>query len=139
MRRLLFLLFSAISLTGSAQGVNFDQEHSWEDIKRRASAENKYILLDCFASWCAPCQQMNTEVFSRKDVGDFLNEKFISVKVQLDKTGKDNEYVKSWYDAVAMIQKEYGVVSLPTFSFFHQTGNLFTAFPERMMQPLLLP
>jgi thioredoxin-related protein len=72
---------------------------------------------------------MNTDVFSRKDVGDFVNEKFISVKVQLDKTSKDNEYVKSWYDAVALIQKEYGVVSLPTFLFFSPNGEFVHRIP----------
>lgn len=112
-----------------AQGVIFDETHSWAQIRERARKENKYILLDCYATWCAPCVEMIKNVFSREDVGTLLNEKFITVKVQTDRTERDNAHVKSWYRDVEEIAGKYEIVSLPTFLFFSPDGTLVHRLP----------
>lgn len=113
--------------TKTEQGVMFDHQLTWEEIKAKAKAENKYIFADCYASWCAPCLKMLKEVFPRKDMGDFFNDKFICIKLQLDKTAKDDDYIKMWYEDVTKLAT--GIPSLPTFLYFSPDGKLVHRIP----------
>ena len=80
-----FLLF-AIHATAQETGVQFQNAASWQEILDQAKSENKYILVDCYATWCAPCKYMDKTVFPDKEVAKFVSEKFIAVKIQMDKT-----------------------------------------------------
>ncbi|MCD0488623.1 thioredoxin family protein [Pedobacter sp. MC2016-14] len=125
----LILLLLSVLISANAQGVNFDHTLNWEQVKAKAKAENKYIFADCYGSYCAPCIKMLKDVFPRKEMGDFFNDKFICLKLQLDRTSKDDEYVKMWYNDVEMIVKKYGMPSLPTFFFFSPDGELVHRVP----------
>lgn len=138
MKVTLAVLLFFTSVSSFAQGVVFDETHSWAEIKARARKENKYILLDCYATWCAPCVEMIKNVFSREDVGALLNEKFITVKVQTDKTEKDNAHVKSWYADGEMIARNYELVSLPTFLFFSPDGTFVHRLPGTYDAPTFI-
>lgn len=66
------------------EGIQFT-EASWKDILKKAKAEKKVIFLDAYASWCGPCKMLQKNVFTKKDVGDFYNSKFINVKIDMEK------------------------------------------------------
>ncbi|PWS33343.1 thioredoxin family protein [Pedobacter paludis] len=106
------------------QGIIFDNKLSWEALKSKAKAENKYIFLDCFATWCGPCKAMDADVFPRKVVGDALNRGFINVKIQFDQTSADNSYVKSWANDARTIEQQYQITGFPTYLFFSPDGEL---------------
>ncbi len=53
-----------------------------------------------------------------------MNDKYISVKVQMDQTDKDNEEVKSWYAAAKQIEKDYAIRAYPTFLVFAPDGHI---------------
>jgi len=105
-------------------GIQWTTNLSWEQIKQKAKAENKYIFLDCFATWCLPCKQMEKDVFSKAQVGEYFNDKFISVRVQMDKTEKDEVFVKNWYGDAAAIYKKYKIIVFPSFLFFKPDGSI---------------
>jgi thioredoxin-related protein len=105
-------------------GIKWTTETSWEQVKRKAKAENKYIFLDCFTTWCAPCKKMEKEVYPNDSVGQLINKEFISVKLQMDKTKKDNAFVQAWYNDAAEIEKHYMVNEYPTLLFFSPNGDL---------------
>jgi hypothetical protein len=65
-------------------------------------------------------------VFTKKEVGDFFNEKFISVRLQMDRTKHDNDQVRNWYITATDISNEYGIPSFPTYLFFSPTGKLIS-------------
>jgi thiol:disulfide interchange protein len=46
----------------TSKGINFENNLSWEQVKEKAKAENKYIFVDCYATWCGPCKAMDKEV-----------------------------------------------------------------------------
>lgn len=123
MKKLLFMLLILPAFT-FAQGVHFEKELSWEQVMAKAKAENKYIFVDCFTTWCGPCKYMTENVFPKEEMGKFFNEKFISVKVQMDKTAGDNEHIKSWYESADKIAKDYSINAYPTFLYFSPDGKV---------------
>ncbi len=85
--------------------------------------------MDCYSTWCAPCVAMFKEVFPRKELGDFFNDKFICVKLQLNKTDQDDEYVRMWYRDVEQITTACPIPSNPTFLYFSPEGELVHRVP----------
>lgn len=114
-----FLLLIALPLYSlSQQGIKFEHGSGWKEIQAKAKAENKYIFMDAFTTWCGPCRYMATNIFPMEKVGNFFNDKFINVKVQLDTTQNDAEEVKSWYADGHDIMKKYKVQAFPTYPVF---------------------
>ena len=72
------------TVKNDAEGIRFT-EAAWKDILKKAKAEKKVIFLDAYASWCGPCKLLQKNVFTKKAVGDFYNEKFINVKMDMEK------------------------------------------------------
>lgn len=105
-------------------GIKWANGLSWKEIVKKARKENKFIFVDVFTTWCGPCKLMDKEVYSAPKVGEFLNQKFISVKVQMDKTKKDDEDVKKWYSDADVLSKKYGIAAFPSYLFFSPDGNL---------------
>jgi len=126
------LLFWAIALSvhlASAQsyrekGVRFEDKLSWPAIKMKAAIENKYIFVDCYATWCGPCKYMSYTIFPQQTAGDFFNSRFINVRIQMDTTAKDDEVVKKWYADAHRIKAQYGVQAFPTFLIFAPDGRI---------------
>ena len=66
-----------------SKGINFF-EGTWQEALERAKTENKLIFLDAYASWCGPCKMMKKKVFADTKAGDFFNEYFINVKMDME-------------------------------------------------------
>lgn len=125
MKYLIYLmLLLPIGVMAQEQGVHFDHELSWTEIQAKAKAENKYIFVDVFATWCGPCVYMSKNVFTQKEAGDFFNKNFVNIKIQMDETANDDEYVKKWREDAKMIATTYGVQAYPTFLYFSPDGKL---------------
>lgn len=108
----LFTLFSlCLSFVLVGQGVNFlDMEY--DDVVRKAKAENKLIFVDVYADWCVPCQKMDREVFPDAKLGAYINEHFVSYKANA-KTSTGN-----------MLARKHGVGSYPHYLFIDTKGTL---------------
>lgn len=119
----LFIILGFFFLS-NAQGIKFANSLSWEKVKQRARMENKYIFVDCYATWCGPCKMMDEKIYPVKEVGDAYNDRFISVKVQVDRTPDDLVQIKAWYKDAAMISTQYNIQAFPTLLFFSPEGKL---------------
>jgi thioredoxin-related protein len=106
------------------KGVHFEHGLNWSAIKLKAIAEHKYIFVDCSATWCGPCRYMSNTIFPTQIAGDFFNSRFISVKVQMDSSAKDDEEVKKWYADAHQIMAQYNVQAFPTFLIFAPNGSV---------------
>lgn len=123
MKKLFFLAFLLpVMAIAQDKGIHFEHGSSWADVRAKAKAENKYIFVDCFTTWCGPCKFMTANIFPQEKVGNFMNRNFISVKVQMDQTAKDNEEVKSWYESAKKIETDYNIRAYPTFLVFTPDG-----------------
>jgi thioredoxin-related protein len=100
------------------------EELLFSQIKQKAKTENKYILLDCYATWCKPCKMMEKEVLSNDTVRAVLNNHFIVARVQVDTSNQDNEFIKKWYVDARSIKNRYAVTAYPTFIFLSPNGDL---------------
>lgn len=143
---LLCLLFPIIVLA-QEKGTHFEYGLSWKQVKEKARVENKFLLVDCYTTWCGPCKYMSSAIFPQEKVGDFFNRNFVNVKVQFDKTKEDSEEVKNWYADADIIRTEFKVEAYPTFLIFSPEGKLvhrivgaskaeeFIAKAEKGLQP----
>ncbi len=95
---------------------------SWKEVQTEAKAKNKYIFMDCYATWCGPCKYMSQHIFTQKEVGNFFDEHFISVAVQMDKTLKDSPAIQDWYSDATMISNDFNVKIYPTYLIFSPDG-----------------
>jgi thioredoxin-like negative regulator of GroEL len=62
--------------------VNWSEE-SWEEILARAKAENKFVLIDFYTTWCSPCKKMDKVTFTDEKVVEFMNAN-VAVKYDCD-------------------------------------------------------
>lgn len=93
------------------QGVNFEPL-TFDEALAKAKKENKLVFLDCYTEWCGPCRAMLTNVFSRKEAGDFFSPKFVCVKFNMEK-GEGLE-----------LREKLGVKSYPTFFIICPNGSV---------------
>jgi len=107
-----------------AQGIKFEKGVTWAQVLEKAKAENKYVFVDCYATWCGPCKQMDAVVYPNAKVGEAMNARFLSVKLQFDETANDNEEVKQWRGTAAALQQQYNLKGYPSFLFFSPEGKL---------------
>lgn len=119
---LCFILFLSLILPDflSAQnsGINFQQGLSWKELQAKARAENKYIFIDCYATWCGPCKYMDREIYPQNAVGEYFNAHFICVKLQMDRTPGDSSMIRDRYADARFISAQYAVNAYPTYLFF---------------------
>lgn len=104
-------------------GVLFERTSNWQEVLALAKKEEKFIFVDCYTTWCGPCKWMEKEVFCQKNVGAFMNQRFISVRVQMDSSTKDDESVKSWYKDADSFRRQFKINAFPTYLFFSPEGK----------------
>lgn len=75
---------------------------SLEDALRKAAAEDRLVLVDVFARWCGPCQQLDRESFVHAAVAAETDAHFVAVKVD----GEEGDGPE--------VMRRYHVVGFPT-------------------------
>src|SRR5580658_6544971 len=96
--------------------VNF-QRLSWEELRTKAMKEDKYIFVDLFAGWCAPCKAMDDSVYPIRRVAEFMNQRFISVRYKIDSSRNDDDWTKSEYARARRLMRQFAISDLPTYLF----------------------
>ena len=70
----------------SAAMAQTDFRHiSYAEGLEAAKAEGKTLFIDFYTEWCGPCKRMARDVFPQKDVGDYMNAKFVCLKIDAEK------------------------------------------------------
>ena len=93
-------------------GVRFERGKAWATVLQKADFSKKNVFLDAYTTWCAPCKKMEREVFSDTSVGQFLNQKFISARLDMEKE-----------EGIAL-RKKYAIEVFPTLIFLSPDGTV---------------
>lgn len=110
---LVALLGLAIQMNAqTTEGMKFCKEGTkFAEAVAQAKVENKMVFLDCYTSWCGPCKMMARDIFPQKKVGDFMNPKFICIKIDMEKG-----------EGPSLTQK-FQVSAFPTFIIFNSDAQ----------------
>lgn len=84
---------------------------SFDEALKVAANENKLVFIDFYTDWCGPCKKMAREVFPQKEVGNFMNAKFVNLKLNAEKEGKE-------------LAARYKVNAYPTFIVLDSNGKV---------------
>lgn len=110
MKKLFVLTVMVLIVLPVLSQVKFENK-SFNQVIAKAKKENKKIYIDCYTSWCIPCKILIDEIFPNKMVGDFMNDKFVSVRVDMEK----GEGV--------VLRKKYNISIYPTILILNSDGT----------------
>lgn len=83
---------------------------TFEEAKAQAKKDKKQLFVDCYTTWCGPCKMLDRNVFSNPDLGKFINENYIPLKLDMEREG--------------VLQSEaYRINSYPTMLILDAEGN----------------
>lgn len=110
---ILFMKFSVLKKQPGAEdsGIRFFHG-TWQEALNKAQEENKLIFMDAYASWCGPCKMMSKRVFTSEKIGEYFNDHFINIKVDMEK-GQGPE-----------LAEKYMVRAYPSLFFIDEQGEV---------------
>lgn len=111
MKYAIILFFFLLVGSSAAQGISFEGT-DFQTALNKAKAEDKLVFMDAYTTWCGPCKWMSKNVFTDEKVGAYYNDRFVNVKIDMEKgEGKD-------------IAKRYEVAAYPTLLFIDGNGGM---------------
>lgn len=115
---------------GSVEKIKW---YSYNEGIKKATLEKKPVVIDFYTDWCTYCKKMEAETYSEKKVYNYLNEKFVTIKVNAESKNK----IK--FDGKEMTEQElamgFGVNSYPTVFFMESEKNTIGTAPGYIEAP----
>jgi thioredoxin-related protein len=113
---LFFLLLNNVLVAQNAQNTEGDSltfiHENFGEAMQKARAENKLVFIDAYTTWCGPCKMMDKQTFNDDDVAAFFNEKFVNLKLDMEKGDGQT------------IQLRYKIAAFPTLLFINADGEV---------------
>lgn len=106
------LYLGAGSLT-QVQATEVDWVYSLEEGLAMAKEQNRPVMIDFYADWCAACKELDAFTYSNEEVGVAL-ERFVNIKVDLT---DDNATSRK-------IMEAYDIPGLPIVDFYNSKGEV---------------
>lgn len=96
------------------------------DVLAKAKAQNKFVFIDFYASWCLPCNMLDEEVFNQNQVFEFMNSNFINYKVDVERANGPN------------LRLLFEAKELPTLLFLNGDGRVVEKQTKSITQTELI-
>ncbi len=124
MKKLLALLVLCTCSVSAWTQTQF-RSLSFAEAIAAAKRENKQVFVDFYTVWCGPCKRMAKEVFPLKHVGDFLNERFVCLKLDAEREGME-------------LAQRCGVKAYPTFLVFDTSEKVLLEMKGAMQDDVFI-
>ena len=85
---------------------------SFDELLAKAKAENKLLFIDGYTTWCGPCKMLAKQTFPQKEVGTYMNARFVSAQIDMER-GEGPE-----------LAKRFGISAYPTMLILRPDGTL---------------
>lgn len=82
--------------------------YSLDEALSAAQSGDRPVMIDFYADWCSPCKKMDSNTYFDNVVGAFVNENFVPLKVNVDKSN---------------LGDVYGIKSIPQVVFLSPEGT----------------
>lgn len=109
------LIVQGAKQVGKGDGV---QWMTVEEGLQLAQTSDRPILIDFTADWCAPCHQLDAQVFQDPKLAQTINERFIPIRA-VDRQREEGRNS----DDVAGLQRRFGVRGFPTVVIADKSGG----------------
>jgi thiol:disulfide interchange protein DsbD len=108
------ILTTFIISTWAFKGPGIDWKPYSEQLLQQALQENKPVIIDFYADWCAPCRELENVTFHHPDIVKQAEDRFVMIKVDVTRGGNpDHE----------RLLHQYHVRGVPTIVFIDTEGN----------------
>lgn len=74
--------------TGAWAEASIFSDYSFAQAKEEAKKDSKILLIDFTASWCPPCQMMESTTWADSAVQEWIKENAIAIQIDVDKDEK---------------------------------------------------
>lgn len=85
---------------------------AFKKVLATAKASHKNIFVDAYATWCAPCKQLQKTTFKDTKAAAYYNKNFINIRIDVEK-GEGIDLAKKWQ-----------VEGLPTLLILNEKGEV---------------
>ena len=97
---------------------------SYAEALEVSKQNNKPILIDFYAVWCANCYELKEKVFVNEDLKNFIDDNLIFTEVDVDKYKNiSDEYNVKWLPWIIVIDSDKNIL---------YTKNSFSSFDDKM-------
>lgn len=121
-------LLAAAAPAAAADGVTWSFDGDLEAALAAAREDARLVMLYAWAGWCAPCHEMERELWPREDVGRLVHSHFVPVKAEVDaRTG-----------AGLKLGQRYGIEAVPEVLILDPAGGGVLARTTGLLEPALL-
>ena len=111
MKRLIVCVAAMLLASATFAQVKWEEGTLNQALKKARESGKELVFLDCYATWCGPCQYMAKSVFTTKEAGDYFNKKFVNIKIDMEKGEGIN------------LARQFKIQGYPTFIILNSNGK----------------
>ena len=141
-----FFLVFGLSVFGSVYGQVTFLPFTFAEAVTMATEEEKYVYVNGSTEWCAPCKKMDAETFSDSAVGIAMNERYISMKVDIEE-GEGIDFAMKFRSSMVpqhlvfdskghLVFRTFGLLNAAEFLDFVRTARDSTPVFDALPYPL---
>lgn len=131
------LFFTAACGGGGGDGAG-DNWLPFDEGITLAAREKKPVVIDFYTSWCKWCKVMDEKTFSDSKVRRYLEEHFVTIRINAESTKDRFTYKGKEYTPLELTQ-QFGVKGFPSLAYLDREGELITVVPGFVPAKTFLP